>query len=205
MRVIGYYNKSVILTYAGVITAFFGIFEAMEGKMGLSAIALIISGICDLFDGPAARKCKNRTDKEKEFGIQIDSLADMVISIALPAVISATIMNNAKINPVIIVNITGIYAICGIIRLAYYNINTETDKKTEYYTGVPVTYIALVFPAIHIIFGGIKYYGYIVAAMMLIMAMMFIIKIKVKKPAGKWYIIFSIIAVIFIIILAQRG
>lgn len=204
MKVIGYYNKSVILTYTGVVIAVFGIFAAMQGKVEISAIALIISGICDLFDGPAARKCKNRTDKEKEFGIQIDSLADMIISIALPSVISVSIMNNAKVSPVISVGMTAIYAICGIIRLAYFNINTETDKKTEYYTGLPVTYIALILPAAHMIFGGMEFYGYAVAAMLLIMAMLFILKIRVKKPAGKWYVFFSVLAVVFIIILILR-
>lgn len=205
MGVIGYYNKSVILTYTGVITAILGIYEAVEGRIEISAITLIISGICDLFDGPVARRCRNRSEKEKEFGIQIDSLADMVISIALPSVISVCIMNNEGISPFISVGITSIYAVCGIIRLAYFNINTETDKKTEYYTGLPVTYIALVLPAVHLIFCGVKYYGCIIAAELITMAILFILKIRVKKPAGVWYIFFSIMAVVFIILLALRG
>ena len=50
----------------------------------MAYLSLLISGICDMFDGKVARKCK-RNKKEKMFGIEIDSLADTVNFLLLPA------------------------------------------------------------------------------------------------------------------------
>ena len=62
---IGCFNKSVILTYIGVIFALAGIFILIDlqeaEQMNLVMFCLIISGLCDLFDGFIARKC-NRND-----------------------------------------------------------------------------------------------------------------------------------------------
>ena len=44
----------------------------------LAMMAFIVSGICDLFDGVVARRMK-RTESQKRFGIEIDSLCDMII------------------------------------------------------------------------------------------------------------------------------
>ena len=73
---IGKWNKSVILTYISLAISIIGIallFNGMSIKYPI--ICLIISGVCDMFDGTVARKCK-RNDEEKEVGIQVDSLVD---------------------------------------------------------------------------------------------------------------------------------
>ena len=84
---LGYYNKSVILTYIGAISAVIGMSLSFSGKMKYALICLIVCGVSDLFDGMIARRCK-RTDEEKEFGIEIDSLTDMVSFALLPVIIS---------------------------------------------------------------------------------------------------------------------
>ena len=59
---IGFYNYTVILTYIGLASAVTGIYFAMEGKYVIvSVIALLIAGLCDMFDGKIARTKKNRT------------------------------------------------------------------------------------------------------------------------------------------------
>ena len=84
---IGFYNYSVILTYIGLASAVFGITQVMDGRQALPFLCLLLSGICDLFDGKIARSMKNRTEHEKVFGIQIDSLCDLVCFGVFPAVI----------------------------------------------------------------------------------------------------------------------
>ena len=86
-------KKSVLLTYLGVIFAVTSIYFAFT-KMAFyevnyirySLVFLVLAGICDMFDGKVARMCK-RTPEEKEFGVQIDSLADTVSFVMLPVVI----------------------------------------------------------------------------------------------------------------------
>ena len=82
--VIGKWNKSVILTYAGLLVAVLGIFLAFtQEKINYAFCCLMVAGVCDLFDGMVARRCK-RTEEEKMFGIELDSLVDVVSFIALP-------------------------------------------------------------------------------------------------------------------------
>ena len=83
---IGKYNRSVILTYAGVGIAFLGVALVLAGQIAPAMICLILAGVCDLFDGVIARRCK-RDEVVKEFGVQIDSLADVMDFLTLPSVL----------------------------------------------------------------------------------------------------------------------
>ena len=60
---IGKYNKSVILTYIGIAAAVLGIYFSFVKNIRYTLLCLIICGVCDLFDGAVARKCK-RTEEE---------------------------------------------------------------------------------------------------------------------------------------------
>ena len=58
---IGFYNYTVILTYMGLASSLIGIYLAMSGShITMAVIALMISGLCDMFDGKVARTRKNR-------------------------------------------------------------------------------------------------------------------------------------------------
>ena len=59
---IGFYNYSVILTYIGLVSSVFGITQVFENHMSIAFLCLLLSGICDLFDGKIARSMKNRTE-----------------------------------------------------------------------------------------------------------------------------------------------
>ena len=75
---IGFYNYSVILTYISLLSSVFGMTQAIHGRFKAAVFCLALSGLCDMFDGKIARSMKNRTEDEKSFGIQIDSLCDVV-------------------------------------------------------------------------------------------------------------------------------
>ena len=67
------WNKSVILSYVGLVFAIVGMYICVTTGNILHALScLIVSGVCDLFDGKIARMCK-RTKDEIKFGIQLDS------------------------------------------------------------------------------------------------------------------------------------
>ena len=58
---IGFYNYTVILTYMGLASSLIGIYLAMSGShITMAVIALMISGLCDMFDGKIARATKRR-------------------------------------------------------------------------------------------------------------------------------------------------
>ena len=146
-------KKSVLVTYLGII---FGIISmnfaftkmafAEVNYIRYSLIFLILSGICDMFDGKVARMCK-RTQEEKEFGIQIDSLADTVNFLVLPVVI----MLSLEMTSILDVCAYIVFIICGISRLGVFNCNANADGPVKYYTGLPVTSTSIIFPAFYLL------------------------------------------------------
>lgn len=198
MVIIGKYNKSVILTYIGGIFALFGMIFAIIDNLQYSLICLMLAGICDLFDGKIARMCK-RTDIEKEFGKQIDSLVDVFSFVALPCVIAIKLFLNINIWLCIIMIF---YLLSGIIRLAWFNIISSKEEAEKYFIGVPVAYIAVVLPIIYAMDMLFKLnIDFIYPIVYIIFAVLFILNIKIPKPRKMAYIVFIVLAILISLIL----
>lgn len=199
---IGKYNKSVILTYIGLISSLVGIYFCFLGIIKYAMIFFIFSGICDLFDGKVARMCK-RTDEEKEFGVQIDSLVDVVSFLALPCIMGLYMFKELNI----VLNIILLfYVLAGIIRLAWFNMNVNKEGVTEFYIGLPVTYSAVIIPLIYIINILCKITNfYIFAVVYGLIGIAFILNVKIPKPKGIWYVIFGILAIVVSILILMIG
>ena len=65
------------------------------GHPYIGMLFLLFCGLCDAFDGKVARTKKNRTERMKKFGIQIDSLSDLVAFGVLPACIGIAMMRSS--------------------------------------------------------------------------------------------------------------
>ena len=70
MRLLGFYDYTVILTYMSLLSAFAGMNFSGRGMDTAAVLCLMFCGICDAFDGTVARTKRNRTEDEKAFGIQ---------------------------------------------------------------------------------------------------------------------------------------
>ena len=145
---LGIYDYTVILTYISLGISVFGITRALEGDFKVAIFCLALSGLCDMFDGKIARTKKNRTDDEKNFGIQIDSLCDVVCFGIFPAMICYCLGVNtpAGIGALIF------YSVASVIRLAYFNVSeakrqNETSENRQYYQGLPITSMAIILPS----------------------------------------------------------
>ena len=189
---IGFYNYTVILTYISLISSFIGITQALGGNFLAAVFCLLFSGGCDMFDGPVARSCNNRTEQAKTFGIQIDSLCDLVCFGVFPAIFNYTytISINEKLKvPAVIAGI--LYVLGALIRLGYFNVmeqerQQQTTERRKYYQGLPVTSVALFLPIVFIfrnIF-PLEIYSYIFNIFIIGMALFFVLNIKIKKPHG---------------------
>lgn len=121
---IGFYDYTVVLTYASLMFSMFGITQAIDGRFRTAIICLALSGLCDMFDGKVARTKKDRTDDQKLFGVQIDSLCDMVCFGVFPAVICYVLGVRGVLGGIVIVY----YCICAVIRLGYFNV-LETNRQ----------------------------------------------------------------------------
>lgn len=203
---IGVYGASVVLTYLGLAFAVVGMVLAFLGHIPTAIMCLIIAGVCDMFDGTVARACK-RSEHERKFGIQIDSLVDTVSFGVFPVILGICMGYTSKVNILIYV----FFVLAAVIRLAYFNVMAEEktllskkDKqKVTYYTGLPVTSAAIIIPFTYNlnIFLNQRVFDKAYPLVMLITAILFILNIKIKKPTGIWFVVCSILAAIEIAII----
>lgn len=187
---IGYYNYTVILTYMSLVSSVIGIFLAFGLCGGVShpeyaIVCLMVSGLCDMFDGKVARTKKDRTEQEKKFGIQIDSLCDAICFGVLPACIGYSVGMDSWCDVPVLV----LFPLCAVIRLAYFNVAEEDrQKKTadvrKVYEGLPVTSVALILPLIYSFHKDIGHdcFPMVYGGALIIIAIAFITRFKVKKP-----------------------
>lgn len=196
---IGFYDYTVLLTYMSFASGICGIICAINGNPLAAVICLMFSGLCDMFDGRVARTKKNRTKDERQFGVQLDSLADLVCFGVLPSLIGFSLgIKAAYLVPLLI-----FYPLAALIRLAYFNvleINRNSNTPVKCYTGLPVTSSALIFPFLFIFRNLVgEYFVLLYGIMLFIIGVLFISKIQIKKPSLKVMIGFIIVGVIEII------
>lgn len=190
---IGFYNYTVYATYISLISSVVGIIMAFTGHPTIAMGCLLGSGLCDMFDGRIART-RERTHAEKQFGIQIDSLSDLVCFGVLPAVIGLSVgMTKWYFYPVI-----ALYVLCGLIRLAYFNVTEEerqskTDEVRRYFEGLPITSAALIFPVIyvlHFVMSNHAHFAIVYAAVLFTVAILFVSPFKLRKPGMRTLMVF---------------
>lgn len=75
---IGFYDYTVLATYAATALGVTGMFQAVEGRHLTAVFCLLAAGLLDCFDGRIARTKKDRSHQQQSFGIQIDSLNDVL-------------------------------------------------------------------------------------------------------------------------------
>jgi len=144
-----------------------------------------LSGICDAFDGIVARTKKNRTEPEKEFGIQIDSLCDVISFGVFPGVLGYYMGVDDVIGTLIVFG----YVLCAVIRLAFFNVLESNRQKQEegcakIYRGLPVTSIAVIFPVVCCLHFWLPEETFVLLLHILlsVVAFLFILDFSVPKP-----------------------
>ena len=185
MRFIGFYDYTVILTYLSLISAVMGMVSAHKGAFGAAMLFLFASGFCDAFDGTVARSKKNRTEDEKAFGIQLDSLCDVISFGAAPAFASYCMGMDGVLGLMILCA----YCICAVIRLAFFNVQEGKRQQTEsgcnkVYRGLPVTNSAWIFPLFYLLRPLLPGKVFLMAlhGLTALVAFLFVLDFRVKKP-----------------------
>lgn len=179
---IGIYDYTVILTYGNAVFSVIGMYLALTQHVVEAVFCLVLSGICDMFDGFIAN-FKERTKSEVNYGIQIDSFADLISFGVFPTVLGyASGLTQGIYLPLFI-----FYILAALIRLAHYNV-TEMERKEQmggyrsYYEGLPVTSSAALIPLLFLIAGRLHIaISLVYPAALLILGFLFISKVKIKK------------------------
>ena len=185
MKFIGFYDYTVILTYLSLVSAVIGMVSASRGSFGTAIVCILVSGICDAFDGTVARTKKNRTEDEKTFGIQLDSLCDVVSFGIFPAFLLHCMGVKGPLGMVILC----FYCICGVIRLGFFNVMEAKRQQVETgcgkeYRGLPITSMSMVMPLaylLRLILPG-KVFRWLLYILPALVGFLFILDFRVKKP-----------------------
>ena len=200
---IGIYDYTVILTYLSFLSGLTGIYFSLNGNTLIGIICIMISGLFDMFDGKVARTKKNRTETSKKFGIQIDSLSDLVAFGLLPSAIGIGL----GLDKTILCFTLYLIPLCALIRLAYFNVDEEvrsskTNEVRHEYLGLPVTTSAIVVPIIYLLKNIVKNnFVYVYGVVLLILSILFITKFKMFKLKNRGMIIMTILGIIILTML----
>ncbi len=197
---LGFYNYTVILTYISLLVSSVGVALAVAGHPFGALYCLLVSGICDMFDGKIARTRKKSTDAERRFGIQLDSLCDIVCFGVLPAAIGMSVARGMGIAWYVSCVVGCLLILGALIRLAYFNVTEEIRQATEggrrtHFEGLPVTSSAVIFPfayGLSLLVPAVAH-PWIYPAFGLVTAVCFIAPFRMPKPRGMGLVILGLL------------
>lgn len=199
---IGFYDYTVVLTYAGALAGLLGICMSVNGNFPCALLCMAVALACDTLDGIVARGKKNRTAQEMMFGIQIDSLCDLVSFGVCPAVMFY--MLGLKSIPDLL--LLGAYCLCCVIRLAYFNVlaaQRELGTKGDFH-GLPVVCLDVAAPAVYLLSRLVPAVAsaWVLRAALAVFGFLYILDFPVKKPcAWKFAVMIAAFGIPMVILL----
>ena len=115
-----------LCSLAGLFSAVMAIYFAITGNFPAAMIGLVWAVFFDWSDGNIARRMKGRTDKQRMFGGQLDSLIDIVSFGVSPGVV---LLSYGDFSPWFLPGAFIIVA-AGVLRLSYFNVYGLAGKSS---------------------------------------------------------------------------
>ncbi len=142
----GVYLLPNALTTGALFAGFFSIISGINGRFVISAIAVLVAALLDALDGRVARLTKTETD----FGVQYDSLSDLVSFGLAPALLAfnwslASLSESGSLSGKLGWLAAFIFVACAALRLARFNTQAKVSDK-RYFQGLasPAAAVTLV-------------------------------------------------------------
>jgi len=123
------------ITFISLICGMASIFSAASGNLFPAGVLIIACYILDLFDGLAARKLKATS----EFGLQLDSLVDVVSLGVAPALLAFQHLRHGAIGMGWIWFFASLVVMAGTFRLARYNLLPVKETETQDTLGLTIS------------------------------------------------------------------
>jgi len=127
----GVYILPNLFTTGNLFCGFWAIISVFQEKFFYAAIAILLAAVFDILDGKVAR-LSGATSK---FGVQYDSLADLVSFGIAPAVLafSWALRPYGKFGWLA----AFLFVVCGALRLARFNVQSSSGE-VKYFKGLPI-------------------------------------------------------------------
>lgn len=120
-----------MLTTLSMFLGFLAMAWSGQGRFEEACLAILVSALMDGLDGKVARL----TNTASEFGVQYDSLADLVAFGIAPAMLfwNWQLAHLGRLG----LSAAFIYAACGALRLARFNVSAQAVGK-RFFIGLPI-------------------------------------------------------------------
>lgn len=139
-----------LFTLANMMCGFVAILVAIRGQYPLAAVLVALAVVLDIADGAVARLVGAVTP----FGLQFDSLADLVSFGLAPALVAFTLFSEGRdAGDPLGWAACGLWVACAAIRLARFNTTIDPTADKRYFTGLPSPGAAAVVLASVVAFG----------------------------------------------------
>lgn len=191
--IIGAFNPACLVTLSGFLAAIGAIVLVSGGRIELALSCLVLAGLADLFDGLVARSLE-RSDYEKEFGVQLDTVVDVVSFVLAPVVIGL----GAGLRSPAALGAMALFAVAGAVRLAHFNtLSARGADHSTHHRGLPVTYTALIFPVLFVMRDAVPdaVFRFVLGVAFALSAVAFVMDRPVRKPRGVFYLLFPVLGV----------
>ncbi len=120
------------LTLANLFSGFIAIIYVSQDKFIFAALLILLAAIFDMIDGLTARLVQSAS----EFGVQLDSLSDVVSFGVVPSFMLYKIYFYQYGDFGLL--ISGLPLICGVLRLARFNVQTNAFQDKIFFTGLAI-------------------------------------------------------------------
>jgi len=128
------FNLANSITFANVAAGVMAMYFVTQHQFLPAIILAWIAGALDIADGKVARKYKLST----EFGVQLDSFADFLSFVIMPAFLLFYSLNLHSGFEIFIIGMVFIYyIISGLRRLVEFNLYTDAGSVSKHFVGVP--------------------------------------------------------------------
>lgn len=174
-----HFNLANIATFFNIACGVFAIYFLTHNEFYAAALFAWLAGAFDIVDGKIARKFNLST----QFGIQLDSYADFLSFVIVPAMFIYFAVINGKedfLNMTFVAIVFIYYVVAGLRRLIQFNINADEGEVEKYFIGVPTPLGAILLWIVYLIFAGDFINEYFVLCMMLVIGFLLNSKIKIR-------------------------
>ncbi|WP_309499354.1 CDP-alcohol phosphatidyltransferase family protein [Sulfurovum sp.] len=177
------FNLANLVTYLNVSAGVMALFFIAKGDFFTAIVLAWIGGACDIIDGKLARKYNLST----EFGIQLDSFADFLSFVVMPAFLLFYAVKQysalSGVEEVILGLVFIWYIINGLRRLVEFNLKVDAGEVAKYFEGVPTPLGAILLWVLYLLIAyGIITSGYIIAILVTLIAWSLNSKLKIPHP-----------------------
>lgn len=177
------FNIANIVTYMNLSMGLMAIFFIVEGDFFTAIVLAWIGGAFDIIDGKLARKYHLST----EFGIQLDSFADFLSFVVMPAFLLFYATKHYMVITGVEEIVLGIifiwYIISGLRRLVEFNLKVDAGEVEKYFEGVPTPLGAILLWILYLLSAyGVVSSGYLMGALVLVIAWSLNSTLKIPHP-----------------------